>query len=109
MLEIDSNLAEYSSRPLSTERIICLPARIMRLKILPCSTAFLQHVQKNDIVSQKWLTKMIQNINETITFKLKNLLPQFIDKKLMELFAIDWVDTFFLGNAGTSFVWKMVR
>ncbi|MDP3643057.1 MAG: transposase domain-containing protein, partial [Bacteroidota bacterium] len=36
-----------------------------------------------NIDPQKWLTYVIQNINDTKTSKVKDLLPQFIDKNLL--------------------------
>ena len=43
--------------------------------------SFFATCTKNDIDPQKWLTYVIQNINDTEESELKNLLPQFIDKK----------------------------
>ena len=40
--------------------------------------------KKNDIDPQKWLAYAINNNNETKASQLKDLLPQFIDKKLLE-------------------------
>jgi len=46
--------------------------------------SFFATCTKNNIDSQKWLTYVINNINDTKTSQLKNLLPQFIDKNLLE-------------------------
>jgi hypothetical protein len=36
---------------------------------------------KNDIDPQKWRNYVINNINDTKNSQIKNLLPQYIDKK----------------------------
>jgi len=45
--------------------------------------SFFATCTKNDIDPQRLLTHVIQNINDTEESELKNLLPQFIDKKLL--------------------------
>ena len=45
--------------------------------------SFFGTCKKNGIDPQKWLTYVINNINDTKTSQLKELLPQFIDKTLL--------------------------
>ena len=39
--------------------------------------------KKNEIDPQKWLTYVINNINDTKASQIKELFPQFIDKTLL--------------------------
>ena len=84
MLEIDSNLIENSIRPLAIGRKNYLFAGSHdAAKDIAMFYSFFATCTKNDIDPQKWLTYVIQNINDTETTELKNLLPQFIDKSLL--------------------------
>ena len=84
MLEIDSNLIENSIRPLALGRKNYLFAGSHdAAKDIAMFYSFFATCTKNDIDPQKWLTYVIQNINDTETPELKNLLPQFIDKNLL--------------------------
>jgi len=85
MLEIDSNLVENSIRPLALGRKNYLFAGSHdAAKDIAMFYSFFATCTKNNIDPQKWLTYVIQNINDTKTSQLKNLLPQFIDKTLLE-------------------------
>ncbi len=84
MLEIDSNLVENSIRPLALGRKNYLFAGSHdAAKDIAMFYSFFATCSKNDINPQKWLTYVIQNINDTKTSQLKYLLPQFIDKNLL--------------------------
>jgi transposase len=81
MLEIDSNLVENSIRPLALGRKNYLFAGSHNAaKDIAMFYSFFATCTKNDIDPQKWLTYVMQNINDTKTSGLKYLLPQFIDK-----------------------------
>lgn len=84
MLEIDSNLVENSIRPLALGRKNYLFAGSHdAAKDIAMFYGFFTTCSKNEIDPQKWLTYVIQNINDTKTSKVKYLLPQFIDKSLL--------------------------
>lgn len=84
MLEIDSNLVENSIRPLALGRKNYLFAGSHHAaKDIAMFYSFFATCTKNNIDPQKWLTYVIQNINDSKTSQLKNLLPQFIDKNLL--------------------------
>lgn len=84
MLEIDSNMVENSIRPLALGRKNYLFAGSHdAAKDIAMFYSFFATCTKNEIDPQKWLTYIIQNINDTKTSKLKYLLPQFIDKNLI--------------------------
>lgn len=84
MLEIDSNLVENSIRPLAIGRKNYLFAGSHdAAEDIALFYSFFATCAKNDIDPQKWLLYAINNINDTKTSGLKNLLPQFIDKKLL--------------------------
>ena len=84
MLEIDSNLIENSIRPLALGRKNYLFAGSHdAAKDIAMFYSFFATCTKNDIDPQKWLTYVIQNINDTQESDLKNMLPQFIDKNLL--------------------------
>jgi transposase len=84
MLEIDSNLIENSIRPLALGRKNYLFAGSSdAAKDIAMFYSFLATCTKNNIDPQKWLTYVINNINDTKNSKVKNLLPQFIDKNLL--------------------------
>ena len=84
MLEIDSNLVENSIRPLALGRKNYLFAGSHEAaQNIAMFYSFFASCTKNNIDPQKWLTYVIQNINDTKTSKVKDLLPQFIDKNLL--------------------------
>ena len=84
MLEIDSNLVENTIRPLALGRKNYLFAGSHdAAKDIAMFYSFFATCTKNNIDPQKWLTYVIQNINDTKTSQIKNLLPQFIDKNLI--------------------------
>jgi transposase len=88
MLEIDSNLVENSIRPLALGRKNYLFAGSHSLprsigdaaKDIAMFYSFFATCTKNNIDPQKWLSYVINNINDTKTSKVKDLLPQFIDR-----------------------------
>ncbi len=85
MLEIDSNLIENSIRPLALGRKNYLFAGSHdAAKDIAMFYSFFATCTKNEIDPQKWLTYVIQNINDTKNSKVKYLLPQFIDKNLLD-------------------------
>jgi len=85
MLEIDSNLVENSIRPLALGRKNYLFAGSHdAAKDIAMFYSFFVTCTKNNIDPQKWLTHVIQNINDTKNSQLKYLLPQFIDKNLLK-------------------------
>jgi transposase len=85
MLEIDSNLIENAIRPLALGRKNYLFAgNHDAAENIAMFYSFFGTCKKNDIDPQKWLTHVIKNINDTKASQLKELLPQFIDKKLLE-------------------------
>mgnify|MGYP002507681140 CR=1 FL=1 len=85
MLEIDSNLIENSIRPLALGRKNYLFAGSHdAAKDIAMFYSFFATCTKNNIDPQKWLNHAIQNINNTKTSDLKNLLPQFIDQNLLQ-------------------------
>jgi transposase len=84
MLEIDSNLIENSIRPLALGRKNFLFAgNHEAAENIAMFYSFFGTCKKNDIDPQKWLTYVINNINDTKASQLKELLPQFIDKALL--------------------------
>jgi transposase len=84
MLEIDNNLIENSIRPLALGRKNYLFAGSHEAaKDIAMFYSFFTTCKKNDIDPQKWITYVIENINDTKTSELKNLLPQYIDKNLL--------------------------
>ena len=84
ILEIDSNLIENSIRPLAIGRKNYLFAgNHDAAENIAMFYSFFGTCKKNDIDPQKWLTYVINNINDTKATQLKELLPQFIDKNLL--------------------------
>ena len=84
-LEIDSNLIENAIRPLALGRKNYLFAGSHdAAENIAMYYSFFATCKKHDIHPQKWLAYVIRNINDTKTSKLKYLLPQFIDKNLVE-------------------------
>ena len=85
ILEIDSNLIENAIRPLAIGRKNYLFAgNHDAAENIAMFYSFFGTCKKNDIDPQKWLAYAINNINDTKASKLKDLLPQFIDKNLLE-------------------------
>jgi transposase len=85
MLEIDSNLVENSIRPLALGRKNFLFAGSHdAAEDIALFYSFFATCTKNNVDPQKWLTYTINNINDTKTSEMKNLLPQFIDKNLLQ-------------------------
>jgi len=84
ILEIDSNLIENAIRPLAIGRKNYLFAgNHEAAENMAMFYSFFGTCKKNNIDPQKWLTYVINNINESKASKLKGLLPQFIDKNLL--------------------------
>ena len=84
MLEIDSNLIENCIRPLALGRKNYLFAgNHEAVENIAMFYSFFGTCKKNVIDPQKWLTYVINNINDTKASQLKELLPQFIDKNLL--------------------------
>jgi hypothetical protein len=84
ILEIDSNLIENAIRPLAIGRKNYLFAgNHEAAENMAMFYSFFGTCKKNDIDPQKWLTHVINHINDTKSSQLKNLLPQFIDKNLL--------------------------
>jgi len=84
MLEIDSNLIENSIRPLALGRKNFLFAgNHEAAENIAMFYSFFGTCKKMDIDPQKWLTYVINNINDTKASQLKELLPQFINKALL--------------------------
>jgi transposase len=84
MLEIDSNLIENSIRPLALGRKNYLFAgNHASAENIAMFYSFFGTCKKNDIDPQKWLTHVINNINDTKSSQLKHLLPQYIDRNLL--------------------------
>ena len=84
ILEIDSNLIENTIRPLAIGRKNYLFAgNHEAAESIAMFYSFFGTCRKNDIDPQKWLTYVINNINDTKPSQLKGLLPQFIDKSLL--------------------------
>ena len=84
MLEIDSNLIENSIRPLALGRKNYLFAgNHEAAEDIAMFYSFFGTCKKNEVDPQKWLTYVINNINDTKPSQLKELLPQFINKNLL--------------------------
>ena len=85
MLEIDSNLVENAIRPLALGRKNYLFAGSHdAAKNIAMFYSFFATCKKHEIDPQKWLTYVINNINDTKSSQVKYLLPQFIDKNLIK-------------------------
>jgi transposase len=85
MLEIDSNHVENSIRPLALGRKNYLfGGSHEATKDIAMFYSFFATCKKNEIDPQQWLRYVINNINDTNTSELKNLLPQFFDNNLLE-------------------------
>jgi hypothetical protein len=84
-LEIDSNLIENAIRPLALGRKNYLFAGSHdAAENIAMYYSFFATCKKHDINTEKWFAYIIRNITHTQTPDLKNLLPQFIDKSLIE-------------------------
>lgn len=84
ILEIDSNLVENAIRPLALGRKNYLFAGSHNAaRDIAMFYSFFVTCARHDIDPQKWLTYVINNINDTKNSQLKNLLPQYIDKNLI--------------------------
>ncbi|MBN2648103.1 MAG: IS66 family transposase [Prolixibacteraceae bacterium] len=84
-LEIDNNQIENSIRPLALGRKNYLFAGSHEAaQNIAMYYSFFGTCKKHEINPYKWLTYIIRNINDTKTSQLKYLLPQFIDKKMIE-------------------------
>ena len=84
MLEIDSNLIENKIRPLALGRKNYLFAgNHQAAEHIAMFYSFFGTCKTMNIDPQRWLTYVINNINDTKTTQLKELLPQFIDKALL--------------------------
>jgi len=84
ILEIDSNLVENAIRPLALGRKNYLFAGSHdAARDIAMFYSFFVTCAKHNIDPQKWLTYVINNINDTKNSQLKNLLPQYIDKNLI--------------------------
>ena len=84
MLEIDSNLVENVIRPLALGRKNYLFAGSHEAaKNIGMFYSFFATCKNHDIDPTAWLTCVINNINNTKSFQVKNLLLQFIDKNLV--------------------------
>ena len=95
MLEIDSNLIENSIRPLALGRKNYLFAgNHEAAENIAMFYSFFGTCKKNEIDPLKWLTYVINNINDTKDSQLKDLLPQFIDKTLLTEDGVAGADTF---------------
>jgi len=85
MLEIDNNLIENSIRPLALGRKNYLFAGSQQAaENIAMFYSFFGTCKKHDIDPQKWLTYVINNINDTKSSQLNSLLPHLIDKSLIE-------------------------
>jgi len=84
-LEIDNNLIENSIRPLALGRKNFLFAGShAAAENIAMYYSFFGTCKKHDINPQKWLAYVIRNISDTKSSQLKYLLPQFINKNLLE-------------------------
>jgi transposase len=84
MLEIDSNFVENAIRPLAIGRKNYLFAGSHEAaKDIAMIYSFTETCRKKEIDPQKWLTYVINHINDTPATQMKDLLPQYIDKTLL--------------------------
>ncbi len=85
MLEIDSNLVENSIRVLALGRKNYLFAGSHdAAQNIAMFYSFFGTCKKLDIDAQKWLKYVMENIHITPAENFKELLPQFIDKNLLQ-------------------------
>jgi len=84
MLEIDSNLVENAIRPLALGRKNYLFAGSHdAAENIAMFYSFFGTCKQHGIDPQKWLTYVINHINDTKASELNNLLPHLIDKNLV--------------------------
>jgi len=84
MIEIDNNRVENAIRPLALGRKNYLFAGNHEFaQFTAIYYSFFATCKLNDINPYDWFAYVIENINETKTSKLDNLLPQNIDKSLL--------------------------
>jgi transposase len=85
MLEIDSNLVENSIRVLALGRKNYLFAGSHdAAQNIAMFYSFFGTCKKLDIDAQKWLKYVMENIHTTPAGNFKELLPQYIDKNLLQ-------------------------
>lgn len=83
-LEVDNNLIENSIRPLALGRKNYLFAGShAAAEHVAMYYGFFATCKVHGINPEKWLTYVINHIQDTKTSELKNLLPQFFDKSLL--------------------------
>lgn len=84
MIEIDNNRVENAIRPLALGRKNYLFAGNHEFaQFTAIYYSFFATCKLNDINPYDWFAYVIENINETKTSQLENLLPQNIDKSLL--------------------------
>jgi transposase len=84
ILEMDNNPIENSIRPLALGRKNYLFAGSHEAaEDIAMFYSFFATCKKHDIDPQKWLTYVINNINDTKSSQLNSLLPHLIDKTLL--------------------------
>ena len=84
MIEIDNNRVENAIRPLALGRKNYLFAGNHEFaKFTAIYYSFFATCKLNEINPYDWFAYVIENINETKTSQLENLLPQNIDKSLL--------------------------
>ncbi len=84
ILEMDNNWIENSIRPLALGRKNYLFAGTHQAaENMAMFYSFFGTCKKHDIDPQKWLTYVINNINDTKSSQLNSLLPHLIDKTLL--------------------------
>ncbi len=85
MLEIDSNLVENAIRPLAVGRKNYLFAGSQQAAPnIAMFYSFFETCKKQEIDPEKWLNYVLNNIGNTSAENFKELLPQVIDKSLIE-------------------------
>lgn len=83
-LHIDNNLVENAIRPLAIGRKNYLFAGSHEAaKNIAMYYSFFATCKKNNVNPSKWLHHVIENINDTKTSELHNLLPQYINQNLV--------------------------
>jgi transposase len=84
-LNIDNNLVENAIRPLAIGRKNYLFAGSHEsAKNIAMYYSFFATCKKNNVNPTKWLSYVLENINDTKTFELHKLLPQYINPHLIE-------------------------
>ena len=83
-LHIDNNLVENAIRPLALGRKNYLFAGSHEAaKNIAMYYSFFATCKKNNVNPSKWLNHVLENINDTKSSELHNLLPQYINQNLM--------------------------